>query len=106
MALVNKPKSIIGIGITNGTKVSIIHREINLGLTNHIVQAISEVLQNHKTIIVVEDDVALSNNFYTNMKSGLEILTSKGHLGLVGGFSPLNFSASTTRLRKLELLNE
>lgn len=77
---------------TNGTKVRIIHREINLGLTNHIVQAISEVLQNHKTIIVVEDDVALSNNFYTNMKSGLEILTSKGHLGLVGGFSPLNFS--------------
>ena len=77
---------------TNGTKVSIIHREINLGLTNHIVQAISEVLQNYKTIIVVEDDVALSNNFYTNMKSGIELLTSKGHLGIVGGFSPLNFS--------------
>jgi hypothetical protein len=75
----------------NKVKLNITKRPINLGLTKHIVQSISEVLENHNSIIVVEDDIVLGANFVKNISNGLELLNEQNKVGTVGAFSPLNF---------------
>jgi len=71
-------------------EVIISHHKSNLGLTNHISQAVSEVLKENNFLVIVEDDVILSENFYNNMLHGLGVLSTKKVKGLVCAFSPIS----------------
>ena len=59
----------------------------NLGLARHVFKAVTEVLNDFEQIIVVEDDIILSENFITNMLGGFEIMNQSEDIGLIGGFS-------------------
>ena len=76
------------------TDVKIIHHENNLGLTKHITSAISKVLEENESVIVVEDDIAINSIFYKNITNGLNILKKMGARGLVSGFPPINYSGN------------
>lgn len=67
------------------------HHKSNLGLDRHITGEISKVLDKHQYIIVIEDDVIISDNFINNMIDGLNIHKRYGSTGIVSGFSPLHF---------------
>lgn len=72
--------------------IEIVLHEKHLGLTKHIVQTISEVFINRPFLIIVEDDVCLSEKFYDNILSGLNLLQKNNKQGLVSGFSPIEIS--------------
>jgi hypothetical protein len=73
------------------TKIIITHHEENLGLTKHITSAISSVLAKHERVIIVEDDIVLSRNFYNNMISAFLTQDTLKLKGTVGAFSPISF---------------
>jgi predicted nuclease of restriction endonuclease-like RecB superfamily len=52
---------------TKNTSIIINHHNSSLGLVNHITSAIDGVLSQHKKVIIVEDDIKLTNNFYVNI---------------------------------------
>jgi hypothetical protein len=70
----------------------IIENQKNLGLVKHITTSITKVLERHPYVVVVEDDIKLSQNFYSNMLYGLNLQHSRRKKGIVGGFSVLNLS--------------
>jgi hypothetical protein len=61
----------------------------NLGLTRHVTKAISNVLKNEEAVIVLEDDISLSNETYSAFCDANSRLVAKNVLGIVCGFSPL-----------------
>lgn len=69
-------------------EVSVIRRPGNLGCSKHIILAVSEVLAEHKTCIVIEDDVVIGRNFLGAISSAFVIMEESKHIGIVGGFSP------------------
>lgn len=88
---------------TSSTKIIIKHHAQSLGLVDHITSAISGVLVEYEKVIIVEDDIKLTNNFYVNMISGFNTLDSLGIKGTVGAFSPLlpiSFLAQRNSWRK------
>lgn len=82
------------------SQVEIWRNRKNLGLTHHITGAINKVLQESYRVIVVEDDISLSPNFYLNMLSGFKTLESKSIQGTVGAFSPIRLPKSTEFLNR------
>lgn len=74
------------------SSIEILLHENHLGLTKHIVQAISNVFINYPFIIIIEDDVCLSENFYDNILNGLNFLQRNDKKGIVSGFSPIEIS--------------
>lgn len=53
-------------------KVFIIERETNLGLSNNIIQGVTQILDQHEKVIVLEDDMITSNCFLDYMNTALE----------------------------------
>ncbi len=68
----------------------IYHERHNLGMVIHLTSKITQVLSNHKYIIVIEDDVKLSKAFFVNMLNGLNYLENRELVGVVCGWSPLS----------------
>ena len=66
------------------------HHKDNLGLTRHITEEISNVLNKHQYIIVIEDDIKISSNFINNMINGLNIHKRENSIGIINGFSPVH----------------
>lgn len=62
--------------------------DINLGLARHVTSAIDFVLAKHSKIIVVEDDIVLSQNFYSNMCNGFKTLENTKDTFVISAFSP------------------
>ena len=83
--------------VPSTTKVFINHHSQSLGLVDHLTSAISRVLVEYKKVIIVEDDIKLTKNFYENMISGFNTLDSLGIKGTVGAFSPLTPNKFFTR---------
>lgn len=65
------------------------HHSMNKGMTRHITEAISLVLKEQSYVVVVEDDVVLSENFLENILKGLNLARSLGLNGVVSGNSQL-----------------
>jgi len=68
--------------------VKIIRRSENLGCSKHIILAVSEVLAEYRSCIIIEDDVVIGKSFVGAMKRGFLIMEHSEKLGIVGGFSP------------------
>lgn len=73
----------------SGNRFIILERPQNLGLSNHITTAITEILNNYLAVVVMEDDIQIGDNFYENISLRLRNLEEK-YFG-VSGFSSLSF---------------
>ena len=70
-------------------KFTLNHHKKNLGMVKHITQEISKVLINHEYIIVIEDDIVITQNFVENMVEGINLQNNLGSFGIISGWSPL-----------------
>lgn len=76
------------------------HHEDNMGLVKHMTKEITKVLDKHNYIIVIEDDVKLSENFMSNILNGLNLQKLMGKNGVVCGWSPVSTKVLKNSWRK------
>ncbi|EHJ9982700.1 glycosyltransferase family 2 protein [Vibrio parahaemolyticus] len=67
--------------------VKIIRRNENLGLAKSLKSGISDVLELHDKIIVLEDDLVLSKDFLTYMNQALSFYQDDKRVGSISGFT-------------------
>ena len=72
--------------------VQVVRHNFNLGLAVHVTSAISKVLEKHQSVIVIEDDIAVSKNFYNNMVNGIKAIQTRTDIATVGGYSAIDIS--------------
>jgi hypothetical protein len=72
----------------------------NLGLARHVTSAISNVLKYYDRVIVVEDDIKLSSNFYKNMVQAFRCMQVNQIEGTIGAFSPILLSSIFAKFNK------
>jgi hypothetical protein len=72
----------------NGFKtVTIFESLLNKGLATSIIEGVSQILKDHETVIVLEDDLVSSPNFLNYMNSGLDFYREKHKVFSITGFS-------------------
>jgi len=59
----------------------------NLGLSRHVTETITQILQSFEWVIVIEDDIKLSPNSLNSFFTGIRIMEEGSLNGTVGGFS-------------------
>lgn len=68
-------------------RVVIHERTTNLGLSRSIISGVSEVLQDHERVIVLEDDLRLSSGFLQYMNQSLQTYADAPQVMSVSGYS-------------------
>lgn len=78
---------------TSGFKnITIIEKEKNEGLANSIIAGVTEIVNKHGKIIVMEDDLVVSPFFLEFMNEGLTLYQSSPNIYSINGFMyPLNY---------------
>jgi len=72
--------------------VTVIERQENYGLAKSIISGVSEVIEKHGRIIVLEDDLVTSPNFLSFMNKSLDFYEKKSRIWSVSGFSfPMSY---------------
>ncbi len=84
-------------------KLNLTHHKKNLGMVQHITGEISKVLKIHEYIIVLEDDIQITNNFFKNIINGLNHLNKLEANGIVSGYSPFYSSIFKNKWRKTHI---
>lgn len=74
--------------VTGFKTITIIEREKNWGLANSLIAGITDVINKHGRVIVVEDDLILSSYFLKFMNDGLEKYKDDDRVGTISGFVP------------------
>lgn len=74
-------------------EVVIIEREINLGLANSIVNGVTEIVNKHGKVIVLEDDLVTSAGFLKYMNDALCLYAKDDKVGCIHGW---NYDLDTT----------
>ena len=77
----------------NFKSVKIIKRNKNLGLLENISTGVSEVIESHDTVIVLEDDLETSKNFLTFMNSALNYFKSSKEVFHISGYNLPHFKS-------------
>lgn len=63
----------------------------NKGLANSIISGVTQVLETHDRVIVLEDDLVTSSDFLRYMNSALQYYEKENTIGAISGFSvPIN----------------
>lgn len=76
------------IGKAGGFKsVTIVPRQQNCGLADNIIGGVSEVLQSHGRVIVLEDDLVTDRHFLTFMNEALDRYQDEPRVWHVGGWN-------------------
>lgn len=86
--------------IFSGIKLNICHQNKKLGMVPHITSQVTKVLSSHRYIIIVEDDIKLSNSLIGNLLNGINLLNERGRLGIVSGGSILFSNQFTNKWRE------
>lgn len=86
LELVNEVRAYIK-NVNHFNQIELIERNSNYGLAKNIICGVSEVLKKEKQIIVLEDDLVLSNNFLIFMNSALTYYRNIKNVGLISGYS-------------------
>ena len=68
-------------------KVEVILREENLGIKNNILSGVTEVLNKHKKIIVLEEDLVVSETFLNYMNLALNKYVEEKNVWHISGYS-------------------
>ena len=87
LAVRNYIKSIIGF-----KKIVIFSSKINQGLSKSIIKGISKVINIHKKVIVLEDDLVTSKNFLDFMNLSLNFYEDFKKISSISGFSPAAYT--------------
>ncbi|HEV7349027.1 sugar transferase [Telluribacter sp.] len=75
------------IGTIKGFKeVNIIEQKFNKGLANSIIDGVSTVLDIYKKVIVLEDDLIVSNDFLKFMNDSLDLYENNHMIHSISGF--------------------
>ena len=75
--------------ISGFKQVKITESRRHLGLKTSIISGVSEILEKHGKVIVVEDDLLSSSNFLVFMNKALDFYKDKKWAFSISGFSPL-----------------
>jgi hypothetical protein len=89
-------------GIDWTTDVQVISRESNLGMRFAVPDAISKVVHAHGSVIVVEDDLVLGNDFIPFCNAALNEFKDDRRVHHISGYSAVpagHLSTNTTRAR-------
>jgi hypothetical protein len=62
-------------------------RDTNFGVFKNIEQSISDLFENFEFLIIVEDDVSISPDFYGSMCSAIKEFLNKENIYVIGSFS-------------------
>ena len=73
--------------------VTLVERPSNQGLAKSIISGVTEVLQTHGEIIVLEDDLVVSDNFLAYMNQCLDKYRTNSKIWSVSGYSSEKISA-------------
>ncbi len=82
-------------------RVSVIQRDKNYGLAGSIIHGVSEILESHEKLIVLEDDLITSPYFLSFMNQGLELYEDEMNVASINGF----FLPAKTKLPETFFLN-
>ncbi len=66
--------------------MTIMPRAINIGLSKSVIHGVSETLKHHETVIVLEDDLYLDENFLEFMNHGLFVYKETKNVASIHGF--------------------
>jgi len=66
-------------------EVKIIERRTNLGLANSVIQGVTEVIEKHGSVIVLEDDIVTGKYFLNFMNEGLSLYKDETNVFGVSG---------------------
>lgn len=69
-------------------KIFVIEQETNCGLANSIITGVTQVVNQHKKIIVLEDDIIVSPYFLQYMNDGLEVFQNNEQVISIHGYNP------------------
>jgi hypothetical protein len=84
-------------GVTGFADLKIVERERNLGLANSLIGGISELLESHDSIIVLEDDLVTSPHFLKFMGDALKCYKHEERVAAVHGYTfPLRIPLPVT----------
>jgi hypothetical protein len=72
--------------ITGFKKVEIIERDINFGLSNNIIDGVTEICNRYGRVIVLEDDLITSPYFLTYMNEAINIYNTNESVGTIHGY--------------------
>jgi glycosyltransferase involved in cell wall biosynthesis len=67
--------------------ISIIEREKNYGLAKNIIEGVTQIIDQYKKVIVLEDDLVTSNNFLCFMNEALTFYQNDQQIFTVSGFT-------------------
>jgi len=68
-------------------KLVIVEREKNYGLAKNIIEGVSEIIEKHQRVIVLEDDLVTSSNFICYMNEALKFYENKQNIFSISGFT-------------------
>lgn len=68
-------------------KITIKNSKVNKGLANSIIDGVSEVINEHEKVIVLEDDLITSPNFLNFMNQSLEFYKADKRIKSINGYS-------------------
>lgn len=63
-----------------------VYRDANMGLARSIISGVSEVLNRHDSVIVMEDDLVVSAHFLKYMNEGLQIYRGEERVASIHGY--------------------
>ena len=67
--------------------ITIIESSVNKGLANSIIEGVSEIIEKHEKVIVLEDDLIASCNFLDFMNQSLDFYNENKEIKSVNGYS-------------------
>jgi len=73
--------------ISGFASVEVIERSSNMGLAKSIISGVTQVLEEYERVIVLEDDLLVSNNFLAYMHQCLDVYESTEDVWSVSGYS-------------------
>lgn len=67
--------------------ISIIKRDENYGLAKSIISGVTQVIKEHGSVIVIEDDLVLSKDFLVYMNNALDFYRDKSRYGSISAYT-------------------
>lgn len=74
--------------------IKVILRDRNLGLAKSVISGVSEVLQQHERVIVLEDDLEVTKHFLQFMNAALGFYQEDKNIISISGYAPKSSSQS------------
>lgn len=74
--------------ITGFSEIIIIESSINKGLAGSVIDGVSEIIKKYKKIIVLEDDLIVSNDFLDYMNEALDFYENIDDIWSISGYGP------------------